>query len=317
MMRSPEPARTEELAPALRLLFNHLDAGEREKRVSNTLLLVQRGEFNPDGVFVLRDHGGVIGTLLCLPLVGATALVWPPRCVEGENTRANEDCLLRRGGEYLKGQGVKVAQALLAVEENHLGAALERNGFRHVTHLTFYRHGLDLPLALLNRPERLAYQTYDECDSDVFHDTLGRTYHGTQDCPELNGVRSVTEVILGHQSQGRYDPAHWLLASAGGEPVGVLLLTEMPESGDWDLSYTGVVPEARRQGIGTELVQKALFEARAADAMYLSLAVDGRNQRAITVYHRTGFEPYDRREVYLAVWPTATGNPSRARGEAD
>ena len=62
------------------------------------------------------------------------------------------------------------------------------------------------------------------------------------------------------------------------------------------------MPEARRQGYGTELVAKALVEARAADAMYLSLAVDGRNRPAIDLYHRLAFEPYDRREVYLAVW---------------
>ncbi len=119
----------------------------------------------------------------------------------------------------------------------------------------------------------------------------------------MNGVRGTTEVILGHQSQGRYDPARWFLALAVGQPIGVLLLTEFPESGDWDLSYTGVVPEARRQGFGNELVLKALVEARLADAMYLSLAVDGRNRAAIDLYRRLGFEPYDRREVYLAVWP--------------
>jgi ribosomal protein S18 acetylase RimI-like enzyme len=301
MFPSPEPARTDELAPALRLLFGHLDAEERDKRVGNALLLLERGELNREGVFVLRGDQGVRGALVCLPMVGATALIWPPCCVEDAHARESEDRLVRHAHAWLHGQGVKLVQALLAVEENHLGAALERNGFRHVTHLSFYRHDVDLPLSWLTRPERLEYQTYDECDADLFHDTLDRTYLETQDCPELNGVRTTAEVILGHQSQGRYDPSRWFLAFAGGLPVGVLLLTEMPESGDWDLSYAGVVPEARRQGFGTELALKALVEARAADAMYLSLAVDGRNRPAITVYRRLGFEPYDRREVYLAV----------------
>jgi ribosomal protein S18 acetylase RimI-like enzyme len=265
-------------------------------------LLVQRGELKPEGVFVLRDDRGVHGALVCLAQVGATALVWPPRCVEDESARENEDRLVRRATDWLKTQAVKLAQSLLSVEEQHLGAPLQRNGYRHVTHLDFYRHDLDLPLALLNRPERLEYQAYEECDAGQFQDALGRSYIDTQDCPELNGVRGITEVILGHQSQGRFDPARWFLAFAGGLPVGVLLLTELPESGDWDLSYVGVVPEARRQGYGTEFVVKALVEARAADAMYLSLAVDGRNRPAIDLYRRLAFEPYDRREVYLAVW---------------
>ena len=37
----------------------------------------------------------------------------------------------------------------------------------------------------------------------------------------------------------------------GGQPVGVLILCEMPENAAWDLSYLGVIAEARsrdRQG---------------------------------------------------------------------
>ncbi len=302
MYPPPAPARTEELAPALQILFGHLEPEERDKRVGNALLLLQHGELNPAGVFVVRGEQGVAGTLVCLPLVGATALIWPPRCVADACTHDNEDRLVLRATEWLQSQGVKLAQALLAVEENDLGASLQRNGFRHVTHLRFCRHDLDLPLVWFNRPERLEYQSYEECDAQRFHETLERTYVETQDCPELNGVRNVGEVIIGHQSQGRYDAGRWFLALASGEPVGVLLLTEMPDTGDWDLAYTGVVPEARRQGFGTELVLKALVEARAADAMYLSLAVDGRNRPALDLYRRLGFEPYDRREVYLAVW---------------
>ncbi len=36
--------------------------------------------------------------------------------------------------------------------------------------------------------------------------------------------------------------------------------------------------------------------------MYLSLAMDARNWPASGLYRKLGFEPYDRREVYLAVW---------------
>jgi ribosomal protein S18 acetylase RimI-like enzyme len=302
MFPAPAPARTEELAPALRLLFSHLPPDERDKRVSNALLLLERGELKPEGVIIIRGARAIEAAIVCLPIVGATALVWPPRCVENERSADNENRLVRRAAEYLKSQGVKVAQALLSVEENALGASLERNGFRHVTHLNFYRHDLESLPARLKRELQLRFESYEECEGALFCATLKRTYIGTQDCPELNGVRSTAEVILGHQSQGRFDPARWFLAFAGVQPVGVLLLTELPESGDWDLSYIGVVPEARRQGLGKEIVQKALDEARHGDAMYLSLAVDGRNLPAIELYRQLGFEPYDRREVYLAVW---------------
>src|SRR5579862_2540848 len=130
MSWSPQSARTEELAPAFRLLFSHLAADERDKRVSNALILTQRGELNPDGVLVLRGDGGLVGALVCLPLVGATALLWPPCCVEDQFAHANEDQLLRHGLAWLRSQSVKIVQALLSVEENERGASLLRNGFR-------------------------------------------------------------------------------------------------------------------------------------------------------------------------------------------
>jgi ribosomal protein S18 acetylase RimI-like enzyme len=316
---TPEPARSDEVAAAFRLLFGHLESAEAEKRLSNALLLLERGELNREGIFVLRGDKSadpsICGVFVCLPLVGATALVWPPRCVEDAQRHHNEDLLVCQGTDWMRRQGVKVAQALLASEESELSDSLLRNGFQHVTHLDFFRHDLDLPLRLLQRREQLQYQSYEECDPALFRQTLTRTYIETRDCPELNGVRDVADVILGHQSQGRFDPDRWFLAFAGGVPIGVMMLTEMPESGDWDLSYTGITPESRRQGFGTELVVKALLEARAADAMYLSLAVDGRNGPALGLYRQLGFEPYDRREVYLAICqadapPTANAKSS-------
>ncbi len=136
----------------------------------------------------------------------------------------------------------------------------------------------------------------------MFHQTLQNTYKDTLDCPELNGVRGVEEVIVGHRGQSHFDPDLWLLALADGLPVGVLLLMRSPETHDWEISYVGVVPEARRHGYGRELVLKALAEAKTVDAPYLTLSVDARNHPAHELYRVLGFEVYDRREVFLAVW---------------
>ena len=42
--------------------------------------------------------------------------------------------------------------------------------------------------------------------------------------------------------------------------------------------------------------------ARAADASGVTLSVDGRNEPAQFLYRKLGFEVFDRREVYLAIW---------------
>ena len=86
------------------------------------------------------------------------------------------------------------------------------------------------------------------------------------------------------------------------DPVGVVLVTEIPETRAWDLSYLGVIPEVRRRGLGRELVHKVQIEAQLAGVSNVSLSVDTRNRPAWELYLGMGFEPYDRREVYLMVW---------------
>jgi ribosomal protein S18 acetylase RimI-like enzyme len=273
-------------------------------RVANALHLLQRGEIDARGVFVLRGPDGLVGTFICMPVPGGSALVWPPIVTGGPGKAEAEDRLVRHGCAWLRGQKVRVAQALLSPDEEFLGEPLPRNGFAHVTNLWYLRHDLQLPTRLLATPVNLTFETYAPDDPSAFHRTLLRTYEQSLDCPEVNGARDIDEVILGHQAQGAHDPTRWWLARAGGAPVGVLIAVEMPESGDWEIAYTGVVAEARRRGFGREILLKGLTEARAAGAPRVTLSVDARNQPAWQLYGGLGFEPFDRRAVFLAVWRT-------------
>jgi len=302
MTPTPEPVRTDELPEAFRLLFQNAAADDQETRIVNALGLVRRGELDPQGLFVMRGRGRLLGAVLCLPLPGESALVWPPQCAPDKRRSLFEDALLRCAAEWLRARDVRVAQALLSPEEAELADALPRNGFAHVTHLLFLRRDLSLPQPRLRSRARLKYQSYNPSEPSLFHQTLQNTYKDTLDCPELNGVRGVEEVIAGHRGQSHFDPDLWLLALADGLPVGVLLLMRSPETHDWEISYVGVAPEARRRGFGRELVLKALAQARTAGAPYLTLSVDARNQPARELYRVLGFEAYDRREVFLAVW---------------
>jgi ribosomal protein S18 acetylase RimI-like enzyme len=307
---TPEAARRDEIADAFRLLFPQFTPEERERRVAHALGLVERGDLDPHGVLVLREVGGLLGAIVCVPTPGAGALMWPPSCLPGPDRAGHEDALVRHGCAWLRVRGARLAQALLAPEDMLLAAPLLRNGFDHVTHLWFLRHDLSDPPPGRAVPRaascpwhtvRLDYLPYDGRDPAAFHQTLLRTYEGTLDCPEVNGVRTVEEVVAGHRAQGVYEPARWLLARQEGVPVGVLLLMAA-EGGEWEVAYVGVVPEARGRGVGRELMLKALVEARAGGARRLVLSVDGRNRPAWGLYRGLGFEPNERREVFLAVW---------------
>jgi ribosomal protein S18 acetylase RimI-like enzyme len=300
-----QPARSPELVPAFRLIFRHLSAQDRETRIANALRLMHQNELDPSGLLVAQGPQGLLGAIICQPVPGASGLVWPPQAVTDAAAAEVEDLLIRHASAWLRQHGAKLAQAMLPPKEAYLAAPLLRNGFAHVTDLWYLRHNLDVPQHLLLESEGLTYQTYANGDPNLFHRTLVRTYEQTLDCPEVNGVRDIQEIITGHRAQGLHDPQRWWLALDLGRPVGVLLLAEMPECEGWDLAYVGVVPEARRRGFGRGLVRKALVAAHQGDANQLTLSVDVRNRPAWDLYTSLGFQPYDQREVYLAVWGRA------------
>jgi ribosomal protein S18 acetylase RimI-like enzyme len=297
---TPETARADDLPVAFRLLFGHLPPADRDTRLVNFLRLAASGEIDPQGVFVLRTRRGVAGSILAVPVPGAAAILWPPVSIPDQQAPQREDLLLQHACNWLRQRGVKVAQALLGSEEAHLGGPLGRNGLPHVTDLFYLQHDLRVLPAV--PPLRSRFSAYDPHHPEEFHATLLQTYEETLDCPEMTGARNIEEVIAGHQAQGEFDPNRWWLARCEGEPVGVLLTLRVPESGDHEVAYMGLVPRARGRGLGRELLAQALGEARRARAPRVLLSVDGRNGPARRLYERVGFSVLETRAVYLGVW---------------
>ncbi len=302
------PALPSEQQDALRLLLQHLPAAEREAAVNRAERMLVTGELEPGGLFVARSSGRATGAMLASLAAGAVGLVWPPR--DAQDDPAVEDALVAAVRQWLRARQVRTAQALLPREEASLGDSLARNGFPRITTLWFLRHQLELPACELAEPEWPAFQAYASADAPLFEDVLLQTYQGTLDCPELNGVRAVGDILAGHRAQGRFDPATWWLAWDEARPVGVLLLNPSGDGESCELVYMGVVPEHRRQGLGRQLVRKALREAKLAGARELTLAVDERNFLARRLYQSLGFESCDCRDVYLAIFPREHESPA-------
>jgi ribosomal protein S18 acetylase RimI-like enzyme len=127
------------------------------------------------------------------------------------------------------------------------------------------------------------------------------TYRETLDCPSMNGVRSIEDVLAGYKASGRFAPQHWLLATHQGQDVGCLLLTDYPDQENFELVYMGIVPESRGRGWGVELARYAQWRAGQAGRQRLVLAVDALNRPALQAYQAVGFSPWDQRSVYLKI----------------
>lgn len=305
------PARPEQREAAFRLIFRHAPPGEVEVRLANALHLVDTGELPGEGVLVAAEGNVLLGAMVCLRVPGASGLVWPPHALEGPRQQAVEDALVRHASAWLRDSGARLAQTLLPPADAPQAEPLLRNGFRHITRLWYMLHTAPESVSLFDG--RLTYESYVRlADPALFARTLQRTYEATQDCPEVTGVRTMDQVIEGHQAQGQYDPERWWLVRQGGEPIGVLLLTEMPEWASLDVSYVGVVPEARGRGVGRAIMVRALREAAFSGIGRVTLSVDARNEPAWRLYRQLGFEAQDEREVYLALWGPSPGPTTEA-----
>jgi ribosomal protein S18 acetylase RimI-like enzyme len=295
-------AKPADFIPALEVLFQHLTEPEAYAQTAKALQLLRGNGLETPRLLLGEDDDDIFGVILVQALAGCTGIIWPPQVVsEACNRNDLEDALVQRALQWLRQNNAKLAQAVLLEDELRRAGALERNGFLHPTQLLYLRHELELAPELLCEPETLTFESYAECDRELFQQILGRSYERTRDFPEVSGRRSVDEVVLGLQAIG-YNPARWWLAWSSQTPVGVLILSAMPEVDGWEVSYVGVVPDARRRGIGRELVRKALFETKAIGGHEVVLSVDARNEPALQLYARLGFEVFERREVYLALW---------------
>lgn len=294
-------AREDEWPAAFGTLFDKLPAPERDSRTRNAMAIARQGGLRSEGILLAEGAGQIKGVLLCMPLAGAASMLWPPR-VEVESGRTElEDALVQHATRWLRGLGIRLAQAILDAHDEPLAEPLLRNGFAKTTRLLYMRHGLNRIPVRSNL--EVHFESFDAVDEALFRDTLMRTYVGTQDCPELNGLRDAEQILAGHRAQGVFHPNRWWLASLNQEPVGILLLTAIPEWHAWDICYLGIVPERRCQGLARALVMKAILDAKAAGQSQLTLSVDERNLPARQLYAGSGFIPYDWSEVFLALWP--------------
>ncbi|HZZ80278.1 MAG TPA: GNAT family N-acetyltransferase [Gemmataceae bacterium] len=254
---------------------------DRAARVAQCVSLLQSGVFDPQGIFVTRE-GGRVRAQVCVPLAGAACLFWLPT-----TSGPVAEALVQAGLDWCRTRGCKIAQAQAGANEMGRADALIRRGFRAIARLCHMERSLDDLPAKVARD--LCIVHFEPAIAREFAATLERTYQDTLDCPELNGRRTIVEILEGHQGQGRFDPHFWWLAYVNNQPAGVAMLAEMPDGLTWELAYLGIVPEFRRHGIGRAMTVHALHALRATSAMRLTLIVDIRNQPARHLYESLGF----------------------------
>ncbi|HEY1603491.1 MAG TPA: GNAT family N-acetyltransferase [Pirellulales bacterium] len=284
----------------LELVLADVPPARRSKYVAQLIESARQGRVDLAGLLIARRHGDMVGAVWGQPQPGRTASVWPPAVVDQQ--AACDGLLLNELIAWLESNDIRVAQSLLRGKTAQQAALLMDHGFAHLADLLY----MVCPAGQFPRDpptSSLIIEPAPQTDVRRLPEMIARTYEETLDCPQLNGVRDLDDVLAGYRACGEFDPARWLIARRGEQDVGCLLLADHPDEDQWELVYAGLVPEERGRGDGRVLTRYAQFLAGQAGRARLVLAVDAANAPAVATYERAGFVAWDRRSAYLRIFP--------------
>lgn len=304
---SIKPVPSHQLRKALRLSLANQDhsAAALELRVNTFLEYARALSFNLSRQWFCESNGRPITACTCIESPGRTAmLLLPSGPAAGSYPHAQHRLIEHVIAEESK-RDVRLLQALIEFDDDHVRLALERAGFREIAVLLYLEMDIpNSPLAPISTPVALSEQSanwihYDDGSHRKFADLIEATYEDGLDCPGLSELRDIEDVISGHKAAGRFDPARWLLLECDGAPVACVLLSESPLRQMLELVYMGVRPVARGKGVGKYILGKALHLAQNQAYQGITLAVDSRNAPARVLYEAAGFKTTHSRRAMI------------------
>lgn len=187
---------------------------------------------------------------------GRTLLVLSPNSLFESSKTDGAERLIRSVCQEYARQDCKLAQVLLDPAAETVRSIYLRIGFKEMAELEY----LQAPVRRIGTPPELPsdlqFATYSAETHDYFARAIQDSYANSLDCPALNGLREIEDVIEGHRAAGQvggdgnFDPLLWRVVlrrsvpQAAPEPCGVLLLCRTDPSEAMELVYLGVSPSA-------------------------------------------------------------------------
>ncbi len=310
MSRSPaliiRPAEPGEIPAALKLLLQH-ESSFNANPIATWERLLQdwrQGMWPDHAIMVACEQHQIRGAMFAQAMPGAVGMIWPPQTDEGPNADAIAVALLQHGIQQLHRFNLSWLQAILPMHDLKSAALLLRQGFQFLTNLSYMLHTLHRVEKPTAQGQELRWISYTPEQQPLLAATLQLTYQDSLDCPELNGLRSMADVLEGHRDTKVWQPHWWRFVLLKDTPIAVVIHAinkELPRPA-WELLYIGLVPQARGQGWGQTILQQFLNEAKQEGAEHVLLAVDNRNAPALQLYERLGFEAWDQRAIYLKIY---------------
>jgi GNAT superfamily N-acetyltransferase len=282
------PAYPSELKAAVRLLLGTAGQTVADEQVNEFMAFVEGRAINAVSFRVAEQAGKLTAAAMPVVSPGRTMLLFASPPTSG----VSESVLSRVIDGVCAGVSdaeAHLAQVLIEPTDDAMQRIYEAAGFEVMAEL-IYLHGTpraDAPFPVL--PPGWRWEHYSAASHDQFVETIHASYQHSLDCPALNGMRDMHDVLEGHKASGVFDPNHWFLLLEGHEPRGVLLLASSGrDAAQMELVYLGVPESSRGKKLGEILMRQAMATVAAAKHERLALAVDEKNIPALKLYYRNG-----------------------------
>ncbi|MFM8261526.1 MAG: GNAT family N-acetyltransferase [Pirellula sp.] len=194
-------------------------------------------------------------------------------------------------------QGAELFQSLVQIQSDHSDTLCESQACcsqAEMSYLTkLVRMEMDFPfnrsIQRIRFDDRFKIEPFDSIPRETWIELLERTYQQSSDVPELAAMRSTDKAIEGYQANRTPGVNGWFVLRSEGEPAGCLILARhnYPLG---EISYLGLAPEFRGKGYSSGIMQFAVDWMSAQKCSKVALAVDCRNEVAMSVYQKWGFQ---------------------------
>jgi mycothiol synthase len=280
-------ARADEIHAALSLILGSGSTPAGQEHVLDFLQFASSRGIDVNALWVIASGGGPIWAILPIINPGRTALLLAPaRRPDGVDVTD----LIEQVCHDLSQRDIYLAQSLLDPPDASGRALLAAMGFREMAELLYLQVAVPRSLPAPELPDSFWWQTYSPATHQQFERAILESYQQSLDCPLLNGLREIDDVIAGHQSSGEFNARFWFVLSERDMPRGVVLLNRVPRTDTAELVYLGLVPAARQRGLGDLMMRQSLWAAREMNLARLTLAVDSNNAPALRLYYRHGMQ---------------------------
>lgn len=282
------PARPNQQWEALSLVLAQHGTAATDQQVEDFLAFSRTKELCLDDIWIAESNGQIYWAIFPVIAAGKTLLmlgpdgVTPPPAIAGR--LIDEICVVFAKRE------IHLAQALLNVPDSASRALYESHSFRQMAELLYLSRQFRKAAPMPQLPAGMELRTYSPAEHPHFAAAISSSYAQSMDCPGLNGLRDIEDVITGHKTTGAFDPELWFVLLEHDDPRAVLLLSRMLDAEGMELVYLGLCPKARGKGVGDYLMNLAAHQMGMHQRSRLTLAVDSRNAPALALYYRHGLQ---------------------------